>query len=960
MGNRATVGAFVCVMHVLVLVDVMRAAPSRDPFASCRERFADKPDEYESADCFTRVARDGHMWVESRRVFEALIDAHPDNFWLLLAYGDAWDTRDPDRAEQLYRQAAEGFRASGHAEGELHARSTLRRFLFPRGRIEEATREAERVAAIGDASGNPLLKAAAWSLQASHIQDSGGDLGHALRLLKHAEFVVFPDGPYRLKRANLAALGQVAFRLGRLDEALAIYGRLDVLATEHGDAPDQAVARFNVFNTTAMKEHLLPTARGRNDLMRLASRALEAGIAAPHELVTIRSHGALAEFLAKVPGARPAALEHVNQCLTLAARARRPYDEASCSWIEAAIRKSESPKLARAAEIRALEATARANNPRTDAYSASRHMRHSWSTKPRAIAVRDSLAAIDTLETLRALQGDADSSAALFSAWTLDYYWLSGRLLQDGADDDVALAFSVTERMRARSLLDVLDRSRSAPDPTHAAVAERNGALEAIATVQRTLMKPTLTSERRRALLLELEQHEHREQEAQRRIEVAFPRPRRARAEFASLAAVQSSLSEHEAILSFQIGLWQTYEGDDGGGSWLIAVTKNRTTVHRLPDRTRFSTVIPVFVGLLTANDGGGVAAAVRLYHELLAEAVSSLPPRITRLIIVPDWSLHHLPFESLRATPTSAPLGARYETMYAPSATLWLHWRTSARPTIAGRLLTLADPAVEGSAGTQDNRDGLFLQGVRVGRLPHAREESRAIQRYAAATRSLVGAAASEHTLKNADLSAYDVFHFAAHAVSDESHPERSAVLLAAGDEREDGLLQAREIEALDLDGRIVVLSACQTTSGAIQSGEGVLSLARAFFEAGAHAVVGSRWPLRDADAAALFETFYRHLGGGASLAEALQATQNEARAAGRPASTWAALVVLGNGDLRPFAGTRVSAPGSRLTVVLTIGFTLLIALAAVRTRRVAPEQKPRLRAVLKAGPRADSVDGR
>jgi hypothetical protein len=921
-------------MHILVLVDVTRGAASPDPFAPCRERFAEKPDEYESADCFARVARHEPVWADSTRVFEALIDEHPDNFWLPLAYGDAWVTRSPDRAEQLYRHAADGFRASGHADGELLARSTLRSFLFPRGRVAEAAREAERGAAIGEASDSPLLKAAAWSLQALHIQDSGGDLGHAFRLLKQAELAVFPDGPYRLKRANLGALGLVAFRLGRLDEALAIYGRFDALATEHRNAPDQAVARFNVFNTTAMKENLLPTTRGREELMQLASRALEAGKAASHELVMIRSHAALAEFLARVVGARPAALEHVNRCLTLAVRARRPHDEAFCSWIEAAIRKSESLDLARAAGIRALDATMRANNPRTDAYSASRRMRHSWSTRPRAIAVRDSLAALDTLETLRALQGDADSSAALFSPWTLDYYWLSGRLLQEGAADDVALAFSITERMRARSLLDVLDRSRPAPEQTHAAVGERKEALEAIAAVQRTLMNPALDGERRRALLIELEQHEHREQEAQRRIDLAFPHRRRTQPEFASLAAVQSGLSEHEAVLSFQIGLWQTYDGDDGGGSWLIAVTKDRTSVHRLPDRTRFSAVIPVFVGLLTANEGGGVAAAARLYQELLAEAVSLLPPRITRLIIVPDWSLHLLPFESLRATPASAPLGAKYETVYAPSATLWLHWLKSARPTIAGRLLTLADPAVEGSVGRQDSRTALFLQGVRVGRLPHAREESRAIQRYAAATRSLVGAAASEHALKNADLSAYDVFHFAAHAVSDESHPERSAVLLAAGDAGEDGLLQAREIEALDLDGRIVVLSACQTTSGAIQSGEGVLSLARAFFEAGAHAVVGSRWPLRDSDAAELFAGFYRRLGRGASLAEALQATQNEARAAGRPASTWAALVLLGNGELRPFAGTRTMVP-SHLTVAITIGFSLLLALGVVRTRR-------------------------
>ena len=943
VGYKAAAAAVLCVIHALALVEtqIASAAPASDPFAVCRERFAEKPDDYESAACFSRLALDERMWAESTRVFEALISAHADNFWLPLAYGNAWVTRNPDRAERLYRQAADGFAASGHAEGELLARSTLRTFLFPRGRIEEATRETERVVAIGDASNNPLLKAAAWSLHALHIQDSGGDLGHALRLLKQAEAAIFPGGPYRLKRANLVSLGQVLARLARFDEALAIYGRVDALATEQGNAPDQAVARYNVFNTTAMKENLLPTSRGRETLMQLATRALEAGRAAPHELVMIRSHSALAEFLAKVPGARLGALEHVKQCLNLATKARRPHDEAFCSWIEAAIRKADDPKIARAAEIRALDATARANNPRTDAYSAGRHMRHSWSTKPRAIAIRDSLAAIDTLETLRALQDDADSSAALFSAWTLDYYWLSGRLLQGGRDDDRALALSITERMRARSLLDVVDRSGPAHDPKHPAVIERRKTLEAIAAVQRKLMDPTLDDARRLTLLMELEGDERREQEARRQIALAFPH-RRAEPDFASLSTLQASLSESEAFLSFQVGLWETYEGDEGGGSWLIAITKDGTTVHLLPDRIRLSPVIPVFVGLLRANEGREHAAAVRLYNELLSEAVAALPPRITRLIIAADGPLHHLPFESLRATPTSPPFSARYELVHVPSATLWRYWRTDARAPNAGRVLTFADPAVEGSVGTENSRNAVFLQGLQIGRLPHAREESRAIGRYVPNARVLVGAAASEHALKNADPGTYDVLHFAAHAVADESHPERSAVLLAPGDVKEDGLLQAREIEALDLDGRIVVLSACQTASGTVQSGEGVLSLARAFFEAGAHAVVGSRWPLRDADAAALFDTFYRHLADGASLSEALKATQDEARAAGRPATSWAGLVLLGNGDLRPFLGTQRPERAFGRYLLVAVTMAVLVSLAVILQRRRAARRGP------------------
>jgi CHAT domain-containing protein len=937
-GFHWSVNAVLCLVHALALTASAgaRAATTADPLATCRERFAAKPDDYESAACFSRLALDDRLWRESTRMFEALITAHPGNFWLPLAYGSAWVTRNPDRAEHLYRQAAAGFERLGHAEGELQARSTLRTFLFPRGRVDEATRETERVVALGAASDDPLLKAAAWSLHALHIQDSGGDLGHALRLLKQAESAIFPGGPYRLKRSNLVSLGQVAARLARYDEALTIYRRLDALATEQGNAPDRAVARFNVFNTTAMKENLLPTPRGRDTLVQLATQALEAGKAAPHELVMIRSHSALAEFLAKAPGGRSRALEHVRQCLTLATRALRPHDEAFCWWIEAAIRRTDDGNAARAAEIRAIDATLRANNPRTDAYSAGRHMRHSWITKPRPVAIRDSLAAIETLETLRALQDDDDSSAALFSAWTLDYYWLSGRLLQEGGDDHLALAFSITERMRARSLLDVIGRSRSANNannPGDPAVMERRKILEAIAAIQRTLMDPRLDEGRRRTLLKELERHERRDQDAQRQIAVAFPQ-RRAQPEFASLPTVQASLSPHEAFLSFQIGLWQTYEGDEGGGSWLVAVTKNRTTVHRLPDRTRLSAVIPVYVGLLRADQDRAGTAAARLYAELLSEAVASLPRGITRLIVAADGPLHHLPFESLRATLTSPVVGETYELVYVPSATLWRQWRVAGRATGGGRILTFADPAVAGVVRAGDSRNAVLLGGLRVTALPHARKESRAIARHIAASRALIGAAASEHALKRADPGSYDVLHFAAHAVSDESHPERSAVLLAAGDAREDGLLQPREIEALHLDGRIVVLSACQTASGAVQSGEGVLSLARAFFEAGAHAVIGSRWPLRDGDAAVLFDSFYRHLATGASLSEALKITRDEARAAGRPAAAWAGVVLLGNGDLRPFPRTPLPdvQSGAYLLVVLTTAVVLSLGVTLQR----------------------------
>jgi CHAT domain-containing protein len=132
--------------------------------------------------------------------------------------------------------------------------------------------------------------------------------------------------------------------------------------------------------------------------------------------------------------------------------------------------------------------------------------------------------------------------------------------------------------------------------------------------------------------------------------------------------------------------------------------------------------------------------------------------------------------------------------------------------------------------------------------------------------------------------------------------------VFLAAGSDREDGLLQLREVADLPLAGQTVVLSACRSASGSVLRGEGVVGLGRAFFQAGSHAVVGSLWPLRDDDAARLFRSFYRGLSRGSSVGAALRGAQREAIRDGLPAAAWAGLVAVGDGSVAPL--TAAAAP--------------------------------------------------
>jgi CHAT domain-containing protein/tetratricopeptide (TPR) repeat protein len=88
------------------------------------------------------------------------------------------------------------------------------------------------------------------------------------------------------------------------------------------------------------------------------------------------------------------------------------------------------------------------------------------------------------------------------------------------------------------------------------------------------------------------------------------------------------------------------------------------------------------------------------------------------------------------------------------------------------------------------------------------------------------------------------------------------SGLLLARGTHPADSLLTAEQVASLDLRSTdLVVLSACETGIGDFAIGEGMMSLQRAFLNAGARTVVGSLWKVDDAATVVLMEEFYRNL---------------------------------------------------------------------------------------------------
>lgn len=250
------------------------------------------------------------------------------------------------------------------------------------------------------------------------------------------------------------------------------------------------------------------------------------------------------------------------------------------------------------------------------------------------------------------------------------------------------------------------------------------------------------------------------------------------------------------------------------------------------------------------------------LYKVLIAPA-GELGER-TRLVIIPDRSLNFVPFAALWDSAGGRYLVQSREVTYTPSASVSSHPGESEPPISRGaRLLALGNPAFDTSA-------------FPLPHLPAAEREAREIASSYRRASVLIGAAASDRSLHSL-APAFDVLHFAGHAVVRADMPRLSHLVLAP-DGASAGAAFASDIASWNLRRTaLVVLSGCSTSAGGLSATEGVSSLASAFFAAGARTVIASLWTIEDAPTADFFIAFHRRLAQGARPAAALRETQLE-----------------------------------------------------------------------------------
>jgi CHAT domain-containing protein/tetratricopeptide (TPR) repeat protein len=275
-----------------------------------------------------------------------------------------------------------------------------------------------------------------------------------------------------------------------------------------------------------------------------------------------------------------------------------------------------------------------------------------------------------------------------------------------------------------------------------------------------------------------------------------------------------------------------------------------------------------------------------RMYRELIdpVENRGYLRGK-RRLVIVPHGDLHFLSFGALQSPRTHRFLIEQFEIGYAPSATVWMQLRNRKPVSRTRRILAMAP---------------------HISELPASKKEVSTIgDIYGRDAIVLTGTEASEGTLRS-NLARVGIVHLATFGVMNKRNPLFSFVRLARAN-GSDGRLEVNKVYGLGMTGQLIILSACQTALGSgingdMPPGDDWVGLVQAFLQGGAGGVLASLWPVDDSSTAFLMQRFHKKLAAGTDAVTAIAAAQREMLGRERTRSPfyWAAFVINGDGSTR------------------------------------------------------------
>jgi CHAT domain-containing protein len=541
-------------------------------------------------------------------------------------------------------------------------------------------------------------------------------------------------------------------------------------------------------------------------------------------------------------------------------------------------------------------------------------------------ARNSSEAAVAVHESIRARVAGPQSRASFFAPAQEIYDFLIDLIMaMDAARPERGLAeqaFDVSERKRARSLLDLLAESRAdtvggADTELRRQLGSLRDRLSARTQDQVRLLGSRQTEQRAAANAHAIQELLAEYERLERKVLAEDPAHRRLmEGGTGGSRELRKLLDERTVLLEFSLGEAASY-------AW--AVTRDAVHAVRLPPAREITTAARAFYDALASSPAGrgpvgrapgsGLpweAAGAELSRALLAPLAAHLDRQ--RVVVVADGILHYVPFGALPEPTGQRLLLESHEVVLLPSGSALAALRAGATTApgerkavavIADPVFDAGDPRVVPARPAKDlpaeapapvvargdvlrAADDVGLGGTTAsfGRLAFSRREAEAIVAVAPPGSVLraLDFDASRQTALSPDLARYRIVHFATHGFVDDRHPELSGLVLSLVDREgraQNGFLRLRDIYGLRLPAELVVLSGCRTGLGQEIRGEGLLGLVRGFMYAGTPRVIATLWSVEDRATAVLMSEFYRKLlGSRLPPAEALRRAQLAVRA--------------------------------------------------------------------------------
>ena len=759
-------------------------------------------------------------------------------------------------AQQHYEQALELNRAAGDIAETAFVLHDLGLLAMRRGAYREALVALEQALSVHERSG-ATLDAVAVRGDLAAVQSAAGDLEPAVAMLRRAgadaaAAGAAPDlqGRVELARADLAA------QLGLNAEADAAYRHAERLFRQGGDAAAEAQAQHGRAVLLMQREDWEESLRLLHVAAQTLALAGDPRAAAMTDLAVAdvrREMGDTAAARAVLSSAHEMFVR-LGDVVGEAAALSVLGDLASTRGTPVAAESFYRAGLERLGERRVPDVRWRLHAGLAGALSERRALDAAAAELGSAIAAIEDVAAGLRVHDRRA--------GFLADKWQV-YGTLAGLEQRRGRD---AAGFAVSERMRARQLLALLDHGRISKGDESSdreqdlrrRITELTREIEADLPQFGGLREPALGV---RALgaareALDAAQTEY----AGLLMDMRAADPAYARlvsAEPVDWRAVAARLTPRGALLEYLL--------TDSTATVFVVTTDTVAALDLGVGRRQVADLVDFARYAIDRPDRPGASSLWRSplarLHDLLIEPVerSGLLEEKKMLVVVPHAELHSLPFGALLARdPEAGFLAERFEIGYAPSASVWLRLGERAASPREARALALAP---------------------HVARLPGSAGEVRAIQATLGRDRTtvLTGAAATEQALRSA-APRHGILHLATYGVLNKHNPLFSYIELAPA--RDDGRLEVHEVFDLELNGQLIVLSACQTAVGSgaladVPPGDDWIGLMHAFLEAGAASVLASLWPVDDRATARLMQMFYRELATGVSDATALARAQ-------------------------------------------------------------------------------------